>query len=183
MDETAGYGGIAGKVMKIQRLFLIRHAKSSWDDSGLDDFSRPLSKRGRKNAPEMGKRLAQLSVIPESILASPAKRAKKTAKYMAEATGYPVAEISFHQGLYMGSIQVHLDLLNKEFAVADTVFLIGHNSTITELSEYLTGISLVNVPTCGIVAIEYPASGGFSTEAGAGKLLFFDFPKNMSSLR
>jgi phosphohistidine phosphatase len=183
MGETAGHGRVDGEVMKVQRLFLIRHAKSSWADSGLDDFSRPLSKRGKKNAPEMGKRLAQLSVIPESILASPAKRAKKTAIYMAEATGYPVSEISFHQGLYLGSLQFHLDLLKKEFAVADTVFLVGHNSTITELSEYLTGISLVNVPTCGIVAIEYPVSSGFATGAGAGNLLFFDFPKNLSSLR
>jgi phosphohistidine phosphatase len=167
----------------MKRLFLIRHAKSSWADSGLDDFHRPLNKRGRKTGPEMAQRLALLSVVPDSILASPAERAKETAICMAEGTGYPVSSISYHQGLYLGSMQFYLDLLVKEFTAADTIFLVGHNNTITELSEFLTGVSFENVPTCGIVAVEYSGSAGFSAEAGAGRLLFFDFPKNVSPLR
>jgi phosphohistidine phosphatase len=167
----------------VKRLFLIRHAKSSWGDQDLDDFKRPLNKRGKQNGPKMAERLAHLSVVPDLIVASPAKRAKKTATYMAKGTGYPASSIAYHEGLYLGSMTFHLDLLEKSFEKADTVFLVGHNSTITELAEYLTGTRISNVPTCGVVAIEYTDKKGFTNDPGKGKLLFFDFPKNTSSLR
>lgn len=167
----------------MKRLFLVRHAKSSWGDPGLDDFERPLSKRGKRNGPEMAQRLAGLSVVPDLIYSSPAKRAKKTAIYMAEGTGYPVSSISYHEGLYLGSVTYHLNLLQKGFKKADTVFLVGHNYTITELAEYLTGTRISNIPTCGVVAIEYSGEKGFSSEPGNGKLLFFDFPKKITPLR
>ena len=167
----------------MKRLFLIRHAKSSWANDELDDFKRPLNKRGKKNGPEMASRLARLFVVPDLILSSPAKRAKKTALYMAKGTGYPISAISFHDGLYFGSMNEHLRLLKEGLKKGDTVFLVGHNNTITELAEYLTGAVIAHVPTCGIVAIEYVGKKGFSTAPGAGKLLFFDFPKNTSQAR
>lgn len=167
----------------MKRLFLIRHAKSSWGEPDLDDFERPLNKRGKRNGPEMAERLAHLSVEPDLIVASPAKRAKKTATYMANGTGYPVSSIAYHKGLYLGSINYHLDVLEKSFKNADTVFLVGHNYTITELAEYLTETQISNVPTCGVVAIEYSDRDGFVRTSGKGKLLFVDFPKNTSSLR
>lgn len=166
----------------MKRLFLIRHAKSSWDSPDLDDFMRPLNKRGKRNGPEMAQRLAHLSVVPDLVLASPAKRAKKTATYMAKGTGYSVESISYHEGLYLGSLDYHLDLLEKGFKKANTVFLVGHNYTITELAEYLTDTRISNVPTCGVVAIEYSDKKGFSRGSGKGSLLFFDFPKNISPL-
>lgn len=167
----------------MKRLFLIRHAKSSWGDADIDDFKRPLNNRGKRNCPEMAERLARLSVLPDLILASPAKRAKKTAICMAKGTGYPVSAISYHEGLYLGSMTYHLDLLEKGFKKADTVFLVGHNYTITELAEFLTDICISNVPTCGVVAIEYAEKEGFSRDTGRGSLLFFDFPKNTAPLR
>ncbi|MFT5698850.1 MAG: phosphohistidine phosphatase [Desulforhopalus sp.] len=161
----------------MKRLFLIRHAKSSWGEPGLDDFDRPLNKRGKRNGPEMAARLSRLLVVPDLILASPAKRAKKTAYYMAKGTGYPTSSITFDDGLYLGSLAYHLRLLEKGFKKVETLFLVGHNYTITELSEYLCGVHIANVPTCGVVAIEYSSDKGFSSTAGSGKLLFFDFPK------
>ena len=162
----------------MKRLFLIRHAKSSWGKPDLSDFDRPLNKRGKLNGPEMASRLARLSVLPDLILASPAKRAKKTAVYMAKGTGYPKDNIEYDEGLYMGSMEFYISLLKKNFKKADTIFLVGHNFTITDLAEYLSGASIVNVPTCGIVAIEYSDRSGFSSAASDGKLLFIDFPKN-----
>ena len=162
----------------MKRLFLIRHAKSSWDETERDDFDRPLSKRGKRNGPEMARRLASRSIVPDLIYSSPAKRAKKTARYMAKGTGYPVSSISYQDELYLGSMSFHIHLLQDGFEKADTLFLVGHNYTITELAEYLTGTHISNVPTCGVVAIEYAGQSGFTTSSGAGKLLFFDFPKN-----
>ena len=163
----------------MNRLFLIRHAKSSWDDSELDDFDRPLSKRGKRNGPEMARRLARRTVVPDLIYSSPAKRAKKTARYMAKGTGYPVTSICYQDELYLGSMSFHLHLLKHGFEKVDTIFLVGHNYTITELAEYLTGTHISNVPTSGVVAIEYAGQEGFTATSGAGTLLFFDFPKNI----
>ncbi|BHH83888.1 SixA phosphatase family protein [Desulforhopalus sp. 52FAK] len=162
----------------MKRLFLIRHAKSSWGRPDLPDFDRPLNKRGKRNGPEMAARLARLSVLPDLIVASPAKRAKKTAVYMAKGTGYSKDKIQYNEGLYMGSMEFYISLLEESFATVDTIFLVGHNFTITDLAGYLSGAAIANVPTCGIVAIEYAGASGFSSAACDGKLLFFDFPKN-----
>jgi phosphohistidine phosphatase SixA len=67
----------------VKTLFLIRHAKSSWDDPALPDKDRPLGDRGRRDAPKMGKRLAKGDVEPDLILSSPARRALKTAEIIA----------------------------------------------------------------------------------------------------
>ncbi len=164
----------------MKRLFLIRHAKSSWEYPDLDDFDRPLNKRGKKDAPAMAGRLSALKIRPELIVASPAKRAKKTAMQMAKGTGYNKKDIRYYDGLYMGPLTYHLNLIENQFKDVDTLFLVGHNYTITELAEYLSGTYLENVPTCGVVAIEYDGEKGFQGKAGRGKLLFFDFPKNRS---
>ncbi len=167
----------------MKRLFLIRHAKSSWDKPELSDFDRPLNKRGKRNGPEMASRLEKLGVVPDLIISSPAKRARKTAAYMAKGTGYSKKAIHYIESLYMGSMDSYIRVLQEAFKEADTVFLVGHNYTITDLAEFLSGGSFANVPTCGVVALEYGKAGGFSAAAGAGKLLFFDFPKNTSPVR
>jgi phosphohistidine phosphatase len=162
----------------VKQLYLIRHAKSSWSNPNLEDFARPLNQRGKKACPVMAARLAKAGVRPDLIVSSPAKRAKKTAIYMARETGYSQDAIRYDDKLYLGSLSYHLQLIDQLLSEVDVLFLVGHNYTITELGEFLTGSPLGNVPTCGVVAVEYPGRQGFSTEAGAGRLLFFDFPKN-----
>jgi phosphohistidine phosphatase len=63
----------------MKTIIIIRHAKSSWSDLRLDDFDRPLNKRGKRNAPFMGQKLKEKKIMPDIILSSPAKRARKTA--------------------------------------------------------------------------------------------------------
>jgi phosphohistidine phosphatase len=157
-------------------VYLIRHAKSSWADPGLADFDRPLNKRGKRDAPEMGRRLAARRIIPQLIVSSPAKRAKMTAVDIADAVGYR-GEIRFDEKLYLGALTYHLQFIAGVLSQIDSLFLVGHNNTITELAEHLTGKTLTNVPTCGIVGIAYDGESGFSQLAGDGRLLFFDFPK------
>ncbi len=162
-------------------LYLIRHAKSSWSNPDLDDFARPLNKRGKKDCPNMAARLGKAGVRPDLIVASPAKRAKKTAICMAKCTGYEKDQIRYDDDLYLGSPSYHLRLIEQLLSRVDVLFLVGHNYTMTELGEYLTGSYLGNVPTCGIVAVEYSGPDGFTIKAGGGRLLFFDFPKNQSA--
>src|SRR5205085_6869527 len=76
------------EIQVMKTLFLIRHAKSSWDDTALPDKDRPLGDRGRRDAPKMGKRLAKRDVKPDLILSSPATRALKTAEIIAKKLDY-----------------------------------------------------------------------------------------------
>src|SRR2546430_10269701 len=79
----------------MKTLFLIRHAKSSWDDTALTDKDRPLGDRGRRDAPKMGKRLTKRDVKPDLILSSPATRALTTAEIIAKKLDYKRKDIFF----------------------------------------------------------------------------------------
>ncbi|MDP2894669.1 MAG: histidine phosphatase family protein, partial [Sulfurimonas sp.] len=72
----------------MKKLYIIRHAKSSRSDETLEDFERPLNKRGKENAPMMGERLKEKGIMPGIIISSPAKRAKTTAEVIAKEIGY-----------------------------------------------------------------------------------------------
>ena len=92
-------------------LYLIRHAKSSWKRSSLGDSERPLNKRGKHDAPMMGKILKERGEIPGLIISSPAKRAHSTAKFFAKALNYPENNIIISNELYFADINNYLDLI------------------------------------------------------------------------
>jgi phosphohistidine phosphatase len=162
----------------VQRLFLIRHAKSSWAEADVDDFHRPLNKRGLQDAPRMAERLKIAGIVPDIIISSPALRAKTTAEFMAIGTGYEKSALLYDPELYLGTLDYHCFVLQKQFKKAETIFLVGHNETLSLLAGYLSGRTLGNVPTCGIVALEYRKPNGFDTKIGSGHLVFFWFPKD-----
>ena len=99
----------------MKRLFLVRHAKSSWDDPSLDDMDRPLNNRGKRNAPEMGIRLRKQGIIPDLLISSPAKRAHTTAKSISEEIGYPKKKIVIDDRLPIesGSVVMLLFLISS----------------------------------------------------------------------
>ena len=90
----------------MKMLFLVRHAKSSWDDTALPDKDRPLDDRGKRDAPKMGKRLAKRDVKPDLILSSPAKRALTTAEIIAKKLDYKLKDIVVDDRLYAGAVNV-----------------------------------------------------------------------------
>ncbi len=163
----------------MKQLYLIRHAKSSWSQPDLTDFDRPLNKRGKKNAPFMAGRLSARGIFPQRIVSSPARRAKKTAIYIAEGTGFKKEDITYDKGLYLAELSYFINVIEYHLRDVDILFAVGHNSTITELAEYLTGDRFFNVPTCGVVGVEYGGKGGFKKTPGGGSLLIFDFPKKI----
>jgi bisphosphoglycerate-dependent phosphoglycerate mutase len=97
----------------MKTLFLIRHAKSSWDDTALPDKDRPLNDRGKRDAPKMGKRLAKRDVKPDLILSSPAKRALTTAEIIAKKLDYKLKDIVVDDRLYAGAVHDLLNVIHK----------------------------------------------------------------------
>ncbi|HQU71439.1 MAG TPA: histidine phosphatase family protein [Calditrichia bacterium] len=163
-------------------LYLIRHAKSSWKDSRLDDLDRPLNSRGERDAPEMGRRLAARKVSADQIITSPALRAKTTAGVIAGATGFPAERIIFNEDVYLATPTTLLDIICSLDDAWQSVFIFGHNPGFTQLANMLCNAEIENVPTCGIVAVDFPGKKWVEIPRSNGKMLFFDFPKNKSDL-
>lgn len=165
---------------QVKRLTLIRHAKSSWDLPELSDFDRPLNKRGKRNAPEMGQRLADQQVHPDLLVTSPARRALDTALVIAEAIGYPSEAIQREPRIYEASVAQLLQVIEELPADCRHAFLFGHNPGLTELANALTAGGIDNIPTCGVVDCELDISDWSVVGAGCGRLLEFDYPKKRS---
>ncbi len=161
----------------MKRLYLVRHAKSSWKQSGLSDLDRPLNKRGKGDAPLMGQRLKKYAVCPDFMLSSPAKRALKTAKIIAEEIGYSKKGVVVHETLYVHGTRAILNVIRSVDDAHESLMIVGHNPDLTELAELLSDYHVNNIPTCGIFCIDFNASSWQDVDVDKGLFTFFDYPK------
>jgi phosphohistidine phosphatase len=156
----------------------MRHAKSSWEQQGIADFDRVLNERGKHDAPEMGKRLRKKNVLPDIILTSPAARAIKTAKMVAQEIGYPDKHIIAETDIYHADIHTLLFLIRQTDDSHKSLMIFGHNPTFTGLVGYLSNEFIENLPTAGVVKIEFDITTWKQVKEHAGKFCWIDFPKN-----
>jgi phosphohistidine phosphatase len=161
----------------MKTLTLVRHAKSSWKEMTLSDRLRPLNKRGKADAPEMGERLARRGVKVDRMISSPAKRALKTARIMAEKLGYPREEIVEDERVYPGNPRALLSVIRSLDTKLKHVMLFGHNPGLTELANMLGAEDIDNVPTCGTVEMRFNINGWKEVGRVKGAKIFFDYPK------
>jgi phosphohistidine phosphatase len=161
----------------MKRLTLVRHAKSSWKDSELADFDRPLAKRGKKDAPDMGERLASRALRPEIIISSPAKRARQTVKLIARKLELPEERLILEAKVYEAEPGVLLEVVRGLDERWEHALLVGHNPGLTELANLLADCGIDNIPTCGVVCLDLAAKDWKGIGPGAGTLVFFDYPK------
>jgi phosphohistidine phosphatase len=161
----------------MKTLTLIRHAKSSWSQPELADFDRPLNKRGKGDAPLMGRRLARRGIRPELFVTSPAKRALKTARLIANEIGYPGKRLVTDERIYAALAEDLLEVLQGLDDDLGEVWMVGHNPSLTDLANYLTGASIDNIPTCGVVRAAFDIRRWKQLAHGSGELALFDHPK------
>jgi phosphohistidine phosphatase len=162
----------------MKTLILVRHAKSSWDHPGLSDFDRPLNERGKKDAPEMANRLKEKGLELDHLVSSPAKRARKTAKYFAEEFGFEKEDIKLVEDLYMATQSAFLSAVTGINDKYKTVALFSHNPGITEFASSLTNVRVDDMPTCAVFAVQADVDTWKDFEKAEKKFLFFDYPKN-----
>jgi phosphohistidine phosphatase len=163
-----------------KELLLIRHAKSSWDDPHLDDHDRPLNERGLRNAPEMGKRLIGWGICPDAWISSTALRAITTAEIMAEKVGFPQDQIQQTKDLYHASATELQELIAGLGDQINSVVFFGHNPGITSLVANLYGLPIDNVPTCGVVHLQFREANWKAASSALPVHAAFDFPKNLT---
>ena len=159
----------------MRKLILLRHAKSSWKDTSLDDFDRPLNRRGKKDAPIMADKLSMRKIKIDLIISSPAKRTTETAKIFANILGYQ-SEIIFNDKLYGASYNEILKVINLIDDKYQNVLLVCHNPGITDLANYISNYFIENISTSGIVGLSTSSSWKNINENGC-TLLFYDYPK------
>lgn len=165
----------------MKTVFLIRHAKSSWDDPDLRDFERPLNKRGLRDAPFMAKVLHARGVTPDGMVASPARRTWSTALFFAREMGLPEASLIREPRLYEAGPETLREVIRHLNPAWSAVFLVGHNPGLTELANHFLREYLANIPTCGIVRIDDPVDSWAEFGSSEARMTEFHYPKQYFS--
>ena len=161
----------------MKTLTLVRHAKSSWKEFAILDIDRPLNRRGKRDAPEMGRRMLEQGTDPELIVSSPAKRALDTAEAIAEEIEYPVYDIAIDDRLYHAEVSDWLAVIRDIDDYLSWVMCVGHNPGLTELATYLGYVAIDNVPTCGVVELTFDADSWSLLGEIEPTDVTFDYPK------
>lgn len=166
------------------RLLIMRHAKSDWFSGAGDDFSRPLSDRGLRDAQRMGQWLVQQAGLPQRILSSPSQRTRQTLERMSDSIGIDLAaRTTWLDGLYHASLATLRTVLADQ-ADARDLMLLGHNPGLEELLAWLVGEhALVNahakpLPTAAVYVLEI---AGFldALRPGCARVVLHQRPKGL----
>lgn len=139
----------------MKKLFLLRHAKSSWDNPNLSDFQRPLNNRGIQNAGDLTYFLINKNIYPDRVLVSSSYRTLETLELAGKHISADL--ISIKDAMYHASVETLLDLLVTQ-ENEGTLLMVGHNPSMHYLTELLTGSHIDRFPTCALAEIELTTS-------------------------
>lgn len=160
----------------MKTLFLVRHAKSSWEDATLPDRDRPLTDRGNRDAASMGKRLAERDVKLDMILSSPAIRALTTAEIIAKKLDYRRKDIVVSDRLYACEADDLLDVIHGLGDKLKQVMLVGHNPELAELAHRLSS-EITEMPTCAIARFGFDVKSWSDIGKATPARVVLDYPK------
>lgn len=163
----------------MKTLVIVRHGKSSWDDPSLSDHQRPLAKRGLRDGPIMGARLMDWGPPVDKVISSSAVRALATAELVTQEMGLPWDEIQVEDDLYHASETEMLELIQEQENYLDGLMLFGHNPGMTYLVNDLSNLDLDNLPTCGVVILQFDVESWTEIGDVQASCAEFDFPKNV----
>jgi phosphohistidine phosphatase len=170
----------------MKTLYLLRHAKSSWDDPGLDDHERPLAPRGRKAAKKLASHLRAAGVTPELVLCSPARRTRQTLDLIRAALGDP--EIRVDEALYGASEGLLLERVQAVDPQVQSLLVLGHNPGLQAFGLELAGRGAEQVrsrlhekmPTGALATLSFAGQGWAAVEPGSGELVDLVVPRDLT---
>lgn len=160
----------------MKKLYLVRHAKSSWKHEGVGDMERPLKGSGIRDAQNTSEWLKEQNEIPDLIIASPATRAMHTALIFSRNLNYQFDQIQIQEGIYGASSPVLQRLIRQIEDSYESVMLFGHNPTITDFVNKCIDHRIDNVPTTGVACLKFNVKSWVDIDNSA-ELVFFDYPK------
>ncbi|MBN1935236.1 MAG: histidine phosphatase family protein [Anaerolineae bacterium] len=159
----------------MKTVYLLRHAKSKQDPSYETDFERPLAKRGKSDADDLGVWLRENDLTPDLIISSPAKRARQTIEHCVEA-GDLMCEVRYTQSLYANGEQAYLEAVVALDDTVGSVMLVGHNPDISLAVEWLSG-AYHRMPTCALARVDLPIVQWSQLETKTGALIQVRVPE------
>ena len=162
----------------MKTLYLLRHAKSSWNFDELSDQERPLNDRGRDDAPMMGKALAKRHIRPDIMVSSPAVRAMSTAVLVAREMQFSHDKIAIEPGIYGADVEELLAIIRGLPDAANSALLVGHNPTITETVNGLSPSPLTEMPTEAVVCLRFECARWAEVSKVNAEFYFYDYPRN-----
>ena len=153
----------------MRTVLLMRHGKSAWDEEGVEDHDRSLTKRGKRDALHMGQVLRARNLLPDVILSSTAKRARSTARRVVKASEYS-GEVIYDERLYFQGLEPYLERLSSLPDEASSALIIGHNPLLEELVLLLSN-EAIHMPTAAVACVDLPITSWAGLNAGVkGKL-------------
>ena len=161
----------------MKTLYLVRHAKSSWDNPGLSDFERPLMKKGIERSHRIIGFLKERDILPDLLISSPAVRALETAKLFSKGLGYPSKNIMVEQKIYDGYYDRILDIIYGTSNEIESLMIFGHNPTITNLANLFLHPGIDDIPTSTVVAIGFETQKWEEVPNANARQLFIVSPK------
>ena len=163
----------------MKTLIIVRHGKSDWDFQSIKDIDRTLKERGIRDAYEMAGRLLEKNLIPESIISSTANRAFHSALIFSRVLNISGEKIIPEKKLYLADED---DILSVIYACSDsinTLMIFGHNPGFTDIVNYLSNLNIMNVPTTGVVVLEFNIDSWTSISKSCIEGEYFDFPRKV----
>ncbi len=165
----------------MKKLWIVRHAKSSWSNAGLSDHDRPLNARGKRDAPIMSDVIATRYPIPDVMITSTAKRARRTCKTFRRAFELDKSHVIRENQLYHASTGTCLQVIHSIKEDIEIAAIFGHNPTFTYLIHELTGRGPDNLPTCGCALITSTSDYWATFESGECHIEEYLYPKQFIS--
>ena len=170
----------------MKTLYLLRHAKSSWDKPELRDFDRPLNTSGFRDAAIMATRLQTLLLEKGEqlgvILSSPALRTRTTAEIIAARLNMVPEQLQLEPQIYLASSGRLMQLIRRFDDSIAAALLVAHNPALTDFANEMSNSSIENIPTCGLVALQLPIMHWAEAQFGDARLLTEDFPSESEAL-
>ena len=139
----------------MKEIYVLRHAKSSWDNSNLSDFERPLADRGISDAKKMSKFLKDMNIKIDKVLCSNAIRAKETFDLTADGFNFEIDKATYLEKLYFGDTTTIIQDLKELDESLNNILIVGHNPTLHYLVEILTNESINRFTTCNLATISH----------------------------
>ncbi len=171
----------------MKSLFLLRHAKSSWANAGLDDFDRPLNGRGEKAAPRMASYMRSQGLMPDLVLCSTAVRAEQTWELVAQELGGQIA-VKHKRGLYLAPPSKLLEAVQRQTDEVDTLMVVAHNPGMANLAIALAGpesdeaarsAMRAKFPTGALATLTFDCDTWSEVAPGRGRLTGFVTPRSL----
>ena len=164
----------------MKKVYVVRHADSSWDNQLLDDFDRPLSEKGVRDAKNLADFFVKKKYMCDSIIYSSAARTTQTATYLNQTLSkYHLINLIGEKSLYLSSIDEVIEILNNHLKQNSSIMYVGHNPTITTFINYISNASIDHVPSGAMALINLNQNKLLES---SGKLVEFIYPKKLKFL-